>query len=247
MPPISFRPLKPVHLTEDGFAEFADMWRELVQQVNTSQGVHGPIPVYADLQMNGNRVMNVGAPPAGVTTDALSQAAADPMYSTATNQAAMEAVGAKMLQTTRRLNDGSQQHTISSDLNTQGSVPPSNIAGSLTYTTVSGSSITWTWTSIVIQLADLTYRAIKNSTLTVTGLANTLYNFYPYYDTKLGILVFVAITGTGTGAPPVAFSSANTTAAQQQTADGRIALTTGSGQATATINGGSGSAALRAR
>lgn len=251
MPPINFRPIKLEHFTPEGISEFQDMWRELIQQVNISQGVHGPIPVYNHIDLQGNRVMNVGTPPAGTTTDALSQKAADPMYSTSTQQAAMEAVGAKMLQTTRRLNDGTQQHRISTDLNTQGSVPPSNITGTLSWTTVAGVSITWTWTSIIVQYADLSSIAIPNGTLIVPGLANAQYDFFPYYDTRLGILSFVTDSVNGVGAPQIAIPSgiaaATTAAGQQQNADGRIALTATASGAQVTINGGSGNATLRAR
>lgn len=243
MPPINFRPILLRHFTPDGIAEFQDMWREVVTQVNISQGVHGPVPVYSDIDLKGNRVTNSGA--AQSSTDLLTQAAADPLYSTATQQAAMEAVGTRMLQTTRRLNDGTQQHGISSDLNRQGSIPPTNINGSIPYTTVSGSSVTFTWTGVYIQFADLSYLRIPNGTLTVTGLSNALYDFYPYYDTVVGVLTFVAMSGTAVGAPPIAFSSSNTLAAQAQQADGRIPLTNGA--AGVTINGGSGSIGLRAR
>lgn len=223
------------------------MWQELVTQVNISQGVHGPIPVYNHIDMGGNRVMNVGSPPTGVTTDALSQQAADPMYSTATQQAAFEATGSKILQTARKLNDGTKQHKISSDLNLQGSVPPSNITGTLHFAPTS-TTVVWTWTSIIIQLADLSYIGVKNGTLTVTGLTNsTPYDFYPYYDTTLGILSFVADNVNAVGAPPIAFASANTAALQSQNADGRIALTSASTDAQPTTGGPSGNATLRTR
>ena len=157
-----------------------------------------------------------------------------------------------MLQTTRRLNDGTQQHRISSDLNGQGSVPPSNITGTLAFTSVAGSSITFTWTSVIIQLADLSYIGIKNGTLTVTGLANTTYDFFPYYDTRLGILSFVADSVNGTGAPPIAILaslsvSIISTELQQQNSDGRIALTATASAGAVTINGTPGTIGLRAR
>lgn len=249
MPPINYRPIQLRHFTPEGIAELQDMWQELVTQVNISQGVNGPIPVYNHINMNGYLVRNSGE--AEETTDVLTQDAADPMYSTATQQKAMEAVGSKMLQTTRRLNDTTQRHKVSSDLNAQGSIPPSNITGTLSWTTVAGASITWTWTSIVIQYADLSYLAVPNGTLTVTGLSNVQYDFFPYYDTKLGLLTFVADSANGVGVPPVAIpsglSSATTADLQQQNGDGRIALTATASGAQVTINGGSGNATLRAR
>jgi len=252
MPRINFRPILARHLTPEGLPELQDMWREAVQAINSNIGVNGPVQFLEDVDRGGKVIKNLGAPPAGVTSAALSQASADPMYSTSTQQAAMEAVGTKMLQTTRRLNDGKQQHAVSSDLNTQGSIPPSNVSGTLGWATVAGSSITWTWTSIIIQRADLSYLGIKNGTLTVTGLANSQYDFFPYFDTKLGILSFVADSTAGTGAPPIAFLASLLPVViaiqlQKQNGDGRIALTSSASGAQVTINGGSGSATLRAR
>ena len=243
MPPINFRPVQMRHFTPEGISEFQQMWQELVTQVNISQGVHGPIPVYNHINMNGNLVQNSGQ--AQESTDLLTQEAADPMYSTATQQAAFEATGSKILQTARKLNDGTKQHKISSDLNLQGSVPPSNITGTLAYTSTT-TTIIWTWTSIIVQLADLSYVGIKNGTLTVTGLVNaTGYAFYAYYDTSLGILSFVADSVNASGAPPIAFAAGgNTAASQAQTQDGRISLTNGKYVAT---TGSSGTATLRTR
>jgi hypothetical protein len=243
--PINFRPLQKRHLTPEGYAEFADMWRELVQAVNANQGVNGQAMMLSDLDMRGNNIVNLGTPAKGNTSSALSQATADPMYSTSVQQSAMEIVGTKMLQTTRRLNDGTQQHQISSDLNTQGSIPPSNITGTLAYTSTT-TTIVWTWTSIILQLADLSYIGVKNGTLTVTGLVNaTGYSFYPYYDSTLGILTFVADNVSAIGVPPIAFpSTGNTAASQAQTKDGRISLTAGNYVAT---TGMSGTATLRTR
>jgi hypothetical protein len=249
MPPLIHRDLLPRDLEDPILAEVNQRLKELYEGVNTALGYRGAIKLANDVDLGGKRIKNVGA--AQHVDDALSTTSANPLYSTAQQQKAMEALGSFMLQTARRLNDGSQQHKISSDLNLQGSVPPSNITGSLTFTSVAGSSITFVWTGIIIQLADLSYVGIKNGTLTVTGLSNVLYNFYPYYDTQLGILSFVPDSVNGVGASLVVFLTGgghvaeNTAAAQRQTADGRIALTNGAGQAT--INGTPGSFGLRSR
>jgi hypothetical protein len=242
MAPVNFRPFSADDLKNP--AAINDRFREVVDAINALQGVHGPIQLLADLNLSGNRIKNVGA--ATEAGDALNQTAADPLYSTAVQQTAMEAVGANMLQTTRRLNDGTQQHQISSDLNAQGSVPPTNIAGSLTYTSVVGASITWTWTGIIITWADGSQIAVRNGVLAVTGLINTTYQFFPYYDTQTGLLTFVADNTNAHGSPPVAFISPTGTsaAAQSQNSDTRVALTTA---AAATANGGGGTATLRAR
>lgn len=243
--PIQFVPLKPTDVDAEKdptLGNLNQILQQLVNVVNIQMGAHGPVSFLSDLDMGDKRIKNLGEPKN--ESDALSTATANPMYSSAAQRSAMEAVGNEMLQTTRRLNDATQRHKVSSDLNTQGSIPPSNITGSLTYTSTT-SSVTWTWTNIIIQLADLSYVAVKNGTLAVTGLSAAAYYFYPYFDTQAGRLTFVADSVNAVGVPQVAFSAATDSAAQQQTADGRISLTDGGTVATA--NGSPGSASLRVR
>jgi len=242
MPPLIHRDILPRDLdpkTDPTLSELNARFAELYKQVNTQAGYYGNATIFGTLNLNGNRISNVGK--AQAATDVLTQTSADPMYSTAVQQSAMEAVGSKMLQTTRRLNDGTQQHTVSSDLNTQGSIPPSNVTGSLVG--VPGTtSVAWTWTSIIVQLADLSYKAVVNNSLTVTGLTNgEQYYFYPYFDTKLGILSFVADSVNGVGNPPVAFVPGGSyipQESQNQNADTRIALTAAGSNAAVTPGSG---------
>lgn len=253
MPPLIYRDLLARDLdpkSDPSLAELNQRLKELYTHANMMAGYLGTTTINGDLNLNGNRIMNVGA--AQKSTDVLTQDSANPIYATTVQQSKMEALGTNMLQTTRRLNDGTQQHTVSSDLNTQGSIPPSNVTGALAGTNTT-TTITWTWTGIIIQLADLSYKAIKNGSLTVTGLTNgDTYYFYPYYDTKRGILSFVADSVNGSGAPPIAFVSTNPTPLplelQQQTADTRIALTVNSTDAAVvTGSGGTVNATLRTR
>jgi hypothetical protein len=80
-----------------------------------------------------------------------------------------------------------------------GSIPPT-ISSSLTYASTT-TSITWSWASIqCILRADGTITTIGAGTQAITGLiANTIYNFYPVYDEKLGTLRFL---GTVDVTPP---------------------------------------------
>jgi hypothetical protein len=243
--PVSFVPVTASDLdtkADPSLGSLNAKLRPLYQLANDLSGANGPITLLNSLNMNNNPVRNIGAPV--TSADALNQTNADPMYSTSTQQAAMEAVGNKMLQTTRRLNDGTQQHVISSDLNKQGSIPPSNVNGMLAYNST-GTQVVFTWTGIYVQLSDGSYATIKNSSLTVTGLASGMNYYYPYYDTKLGLLVFVVNSSVASGAPPVAFPSVNSAAGQAQNSDGRIALT--SAGYSITTGGGSGTIPLRAR
>jgi hypothetical protein len=229
MPPLVYRDILPKDLDpkqDPSLAEVNQRFKELYQQANVQAGYYGNATINGPLNLTGNRIMNVGA--AQEDTDVLTTATADPMYSTPVQQAAMEAVGNRMLQTTRRLNDGTQQHKISSDLNTQGSIPPSNVTGLFTWLSTS-TTVTMTWTGIVIQLADGTFKAIKDGTLTITGLATAVYYVFPFYDTELGYLTFVADNVNASGVPPIAFlltspAVVSGAAGQVQTQDGSISL-----------------------
>lgn len=240
MAPINYRPITADDLKD--LDSFNNKWRELIEAVNVLQGVNGPIQLLNDIDMTGHRITNLGAQQAD--TDALSKSAADPLYGQDVQQAAMEIVGTKMLQTTRRLNDGTQQHRISSDLNQQGGIPPT-IINPMTYTSTT-SSITWHWTLLQVKYGDGTIVAIPDGTLLITGLTNsTIYKFYPYYDTRLGQVVFVADNTNAIGVPPVAFPPAATAAAlqlagQEQNTDGRVPLSVGGMSATVGGSGGGG-------
>lgn len=221
---------------------FNDKWRKVVEAINGLQGVNGPSQILGDLDMTGHKITNLGA--ASAETDALSQSAADALYGQDVQQAAMEAVGTKMLQTTRRLNDGNQQHRISSDLNQQGNIPPT-ILNQLQFTSTT-SSITWSWTNLQVQYGDGSVVPIVDGSLLTTGLTNgQAYKFYPYFDTKLGAVIFVADNTNAIGAPPVAFPSGATQAAlraagQVQNGDGRVALSVGGMTATVGASGSGG-------
>jgi len=221
---------------DPSLAEFNRKLAPIYEAVNRLMGARGPIQLVADLDMGGNRIKNLGVPKAA--SDALSQTSADPIYGTAVQRKTMEAVGTQMLQTTRRLGDGSQQHKTSGDLKAQGSIPPS-VNGQVTYTATS-TSITWSFPAS-FQFADGTIVQIPNIPVTVTGLVNgTPYKFYPYYDANIGLGQFVADPVNAIGVPPIAFATTNANAAQAQNADGRIPLSVGAVIGTPSP-GGSGS------
>lgn len=232
---------------DPSLSEFNRRIREITQRVNQLAGFAGPVTLANALDLNGNRISNVGA--AKSTTDVLTQESADPMYSTPVQQQAMEIIGTNMLQSTRRLNDGTQQHLISSDLNSQGSIPPT-LVGQVTYV---GTATTITVSFPIITYADGSSVAVNN-TLTITGLtASTNYLIYPYYDTALGVGACVADSVNATGSPPCCFSTSNANAAQAQNNDGRVPLSSGAvavatgagGGGGGTSGGGGGSGCIR--
>lgn len=225
--PVAYRPIVPDEIDSDKdptLSELNNKYRELVDAVNSLMGVHGPISVLNDLDMGNNRIRNVGTPQ--VSTDAISQSSADPRYGAAVQQSTMEAVGKNMIQTARRLNDATQQHVTSGDLKSQGSIPPTNV-GTMTYT-ATNSTITWSWLNLQIQYADGTTISVPDGTLSATGLLpSTAYYFYPYYDTTLGVVQFVADSINAAGSPPIAFPQTNGQAAIAQHSDGHVPLSNG--------------------
>lgn len=238
--PINFRAITATDLDAKGdpsLAELNNKMKEMVDNINSLMGVNGPIKLLNHLDLGGNRIQNVGA--AVSPSDVLTTVAADPIYGVAAQQQNMEAVGTKMLQTTRRLNDGQQQHGISSDLKLQGSLPPT-FSGQLAYASTT-TTITWSWTGLTITFADQSVIAVVDGSLLVTGLTpSTTYLFYPYYDTQLGVIIFVADSVNATGAPPVAFAAANGAASIFQHSDGHVPLSNGGAQGATTASGGGG-------
>ena len=118
----------------------------------------------------------------------------------------------------------------------RGSVPPT-WSGVFTYVSTT-SSLTWSWSGLVIYRADGTTTAIPNGSVAVTGLtAATTYYFYPYWDETAGALAWVA---TGTGSPAYAQAAKTNIAAQQQALQGRIPLSQGAIAAATTSSGAGG-------
>lgn len=118
----------------------------------------------------------------------------------------------------------------------RGSVPPT-WSGAFTYISTT-SSITWSWSGLVIYRADGTQTQIANGSLTVSGLAAaTTYYFYPYWDETALAIAWVA---GGAGNPANAQSAKTIAAAQQQGLQGRIPLSAGAIVAATTSSGTGG-------
>lgn len=118
----------------------------------------------------------------------------------------------------------------------RGSVPPT-WSGAFTYISTT-SSITWSWSGLVIYRADGTQTQIANGSLAVSGLAAaTTYYFYPYWDEAALAIAWVA---GGAGNPANAQSAKTIAAAQQQGLQGRIPLSAGAIAAATTSSGTGG-------
>lgn len=118
----------------------------------------------------------------------------------------------------------------------KGSVPPT-WSGIFTYVSTL-SSITWSWSGLIIYRADGTTTTVPNGSVDVTGLSpGTSFFFYPYWD-ETGLSVGWA--GGGTGSPALAQNAKTLAAAQQQGLQGRIPLSQGAMAAATTTSGTGG-------
>src|SRR6185312_380004 len=126
-----------------------------------------------------------------------------------------------------------------------GSIPPSLLNG-ITYTSTT-TSITWSWTGLIIFRADGTTTTITDGNRQTTGLtASTTYNFYPYWDEKTQAVLWV--NGSGTGSTGEAWASTSNTQLQQQGLRNRIPMSGAALQASTPASGsGSGSGGGRQR
>jgi hypothetical protein len=117
----------------------------------------------------------------------------------------------------------------------KGSVPPT-WNGAFTYASTT-STITWSWSGLVIYRADGTTTPVPNSSVALSSLGfGTTYYFYPYWDDVAQSLGWVA---GGTGTPAYAQAAKTNASAQQQALQGRIPLSQG-GMAAATTTSGTG-------
>lgn len=113
--PLSAPIFKKEDLQGDNLDFFNQFITTVVQAINAQQGSAGPVQLSGHLDLQGNRIMNVGEPASD--TDAVSQGAASSQFGAAALQPHLEALGKNVLQTARRLNDRTQRENYSSFLN----------------------------------------------------------------------------------------------------------------------------------
>jgi hypothetical protein len=121
----------------------------------------------------------------------------------------------------------------------KGGIPPA-ASGSIAYTSTT-SSITWTWTSLVIYRADGTTTNISNGSFTDSSLsASTAYYYYPYYNDTTGAIGWVNGSGHGTNGYSFLNAQRSNTLAQTQNLQAYIPLSAGAitGSTTASGSGG---------
>jgi hypothetical protein len=144
-PPII--PLPHIALTEDDFrdpARAAALLNSHITNVNQIlnqlQGVGGsPIPMRAHLDLQGNRVINVGPPSA--PTDAITQAVANASYSAPVLVKQIAPTGTSPMPGYRQMSNPVQQEGNSSVFNTLASMAPSASNSTITFSAPAGGYV----------------------------------------------------------------------------------------------------------
>jgi hypothetical protein len=152
MTAIAFRTITAKDLQDPNLGNLNNLLRQMINETNRLGGSMGPIQLNNTLDLQGNPVRNIGAPV--TAADALSQTAADPMYSQANVLTALSTTGNKILQTARRLNDPSQRERNSSFLNQIASTPPTTNTSNMTVTVAGGGSTEINLTAGNVSLPD---------------------------------------------------------------------------------------------
>lgn len=140
VPKLQFPTMDPV---------FQQHYQQLIDTVNTLCGHNGTIQLANHLDLDGNKVMNIGAPEG--PTDALSSGIAEESYSATALKPQLESTGPTPLTTYRQLNSTSQREVASSYLNALLSTAPrSNTINPI----FSGSSNVVTIPASIFRFAD---------------------------------------------------------------------------------------------
>jgi hypothetical protein len=133
----------PIFKKEDLQGENLDFFNQwmttIAQAINAQQGTAGPVKLQGHLDLQGNRIMNVGKPVDD--TDAVSQAVATTQFGAAALQPQIEALGKHVLQTARRLNDRIQRENHSSFLNKLVSTSPTTNDSTVSFAAPVGGTV----------------------------------------------------------------------------------------------------------
>jgi hypothetical protein len=140
VPKLQFPTMDPV---------FQQHYQQMIDTVNYLAGHNGVVTLANHLDLNGNRVMNVGEPVD--PTDALPSGVAEESYSAQALRPQLESTGSTPLKTMRQINNNSQREISSSYLNSlMSTAPRSNTINPI----FSGSSNVVTIPASKFQFAD---------------------------------------------------------------------------------------------
>jgi hypothetical protein len=132
-------------------ATFQTWLNQLTDTVNAHSGYKGPVSLANHLDLNGNRIANVGPPVAA--TDALPSGVAEGKYSAAALKPQLAPGGSQSMVGYRQLNSGSQREQQSSWLNDLPSTVP-NASQVFPTITSSGGGVMVSIPSSLFQYAD---------------------------------------------------------------------------------------------
>ena len=178
-------PLNQILLTEDDFknpSAFVSLLNSTLQQhaqlINQSIGAAGPTVMTNHLDLNGFRILNLGAPAS--PTDALSHAFAETQYAANVLAPKLEAGGSAPLQSYRRLSDTNQRESSSTFLNDITNTAPTANTSTISAGSPSGGYVSVTVSSGVFSRVDGTvtsYAGLTESLPVPVGGVDVFYIF----------------------------------------------------------------------
>ena len=164
-PLVSKTALRKSDLDDDTLTLFNQLIENHADVLNYLLGLSGPITLSNHLDLNGNKITNVGA--AESESDVVTQAFASRNYGPTALAPAFNALGKQTLQTYRQLSNPNQREKYSSFLNDIPSTPPSSNTSIVTFGTVSGGTVVTTVTAGFHQKVDSTQTPYASRTDTL--------------------------------------------------------------------------------
>ncbi len=175
---VDYREIRKSDLEEAQLPNLNEFLREIVDEINRLGGLHGPIVLQNDLDLDGNRIRQLGSPEE--EGDALSRKEGDAIFGGDKILRALEATGDKILQTARRLNDRRQRERHSSWLDDLGSTPPATNNSTVTVVDNMNGTTTVTVSAGTVTFADGSTQdySQRQDTFTDPGSGSEFYYYY---------------------------------------------------------------------
>jgi hypothetical protein len=188
---------------------------QIIDAVNAHSGYAGPLQLASGLDLQGNKISNVG--PAESENDVVTSIVAEKRYSAAALRPQLESSGTHPFVSYRQINNQGQREATSSWLNNLLSTPPNSNNINPIITPGSGTT-TVTIPASIIQMADGTKRYLPSRTDTLTnpasysistftvasGIATVNLTSTPVPPFTSSTVVFISGTGQIDGTFPIA-------------------------------------------
>ena len=165
-------------------------YNQLTDAVNTLAGHNGTVKLANHLDMDGNRVQNIGDPSG--SGDAISHGVAESSYSAPVLSPQLESPSRNSLKTYRQLNNQKQREASSSFLNDLMSTPPS---ANTVFPTVKNSG-----NQVIVSIPESTLRFSDGSSVRISGRTDILSRPSQYLISSLSVsngIVTVQCAPTG--------------------------------------------------